>query len=288
VKSLPRRDTRAIELLRTASDAPPELAREAMGTAADAQSLNDVEVETLLLNLEASLRVHQRAHFFSWTQGLLQGVIPHQVLICVSHCGDSLLLRADSFSMIAQRQALYGEMFKRDASFARTLVKAWEDRGFRPLICDADDPPFAAGPLALELARARATQILVHGTHDAQGQTTGLYAFAGVRETLGPRHAHMAQLLTPFVHGAWVRAEVNESVQGNHGADAVETKRITAREQEILRWVSLGKGNFEIGAILNISPLTVKNTVQRILRKLDVVNRAQAVGKAMGLRILQP
>ena len=38
--------------------------------------------------------------------------------------------------------------------------------------------------------------------------------------------------------------------------------------------------------ILGISPLTVKNHVQKILRRLDVLNRAQAVGKALALRIL--
>jgi DNA-binding CsgD family transcriptional regulator len=38
--------------------------------------------------------------------------------------------------------------------------------------------------------------------------------------------------------------------------------------------------------ILKISPLTVKNHVQKILRKLDVLNRTQAVGKALALRVL--
>jgi DNA-binding CsgD family transcriptional regulator len=40
-----------------------------------------------------------------------------------------------------------------------------------------------------------------------------------------------------------------------------------------------GKTNFEIGMILDISAFTVKNHLQRIFRKLDVVNRAQAVAK---------
>jgi DNA-binding CsgD family transcriptional regulator len=66
----------------------------------------------------------------------------------------------------------------------------------------------------------------------------------------------------------------------------VKTSTVTPREQEILRWIYQGKSNFEIGAILSISPLTVKNHVQKILRKLNVVNRAQAVGKALELRIL--
>ncbi len=54
---------------------------------------------------------------------------------------------------------------------------------------------------------------------------------------------------------------------------------LTAREAEILRWVALGKTNSEIGSILGISSFTVKNHVQRILKKLDVSNRTQAVGK---------
>jgi DNA-binding CsgD family transcriptional regulator len=63
---------------------------------------------------------------------------------------------------------------------------------------------------------------------------------------------------------------------------------LTVREQDILKWIYLGKSNFEIGAILKISPLTVKNHVQKILRKLNVVNRTQAVGRSLELRILNP
>ena len=58
---------------------------------------------------------------------------------------------------------------------------------------------------------------------------------------------------------------------------------LTRREHEILGWIYHGKTNIEIGMILRISPLTVKNHVQKILRKLNVVNRTQAVGKALGL-----
>ena len=58
---------------------------------------------------------------------------------------------------------------------------------------------------------------------------------------------------------------------------------LSARETEILRWVAMGKTNPEIGSILGISVFTVKNHVQRILRKLDVTNRTQAVGKTNSL-----
>ncbi len=63
---------------------------------------------------------------------------------------------------------------------------------------------------------------------------------------------------------------------------------LTARETEILRWIYYGKSHTEIGMILGINALTVKDHVQKILRKLDALNRAQAVGKAFALGILAP
>jgi DNA-binding CsgD family transcriptional regulator len=51
-----------------------------------------------------------------------------------------------------------------------------------------------------------------------------------------------------------------------------------------MEWICKGKTNQEIGLILDISAFTVKNHVQRIFRKLDVVNRAQAVSKMEYLR----
>ncbi len=252
-------------------------------------ALNDREVENLMLNLDASLRVHEHAHFFSWTQGLLQSLIRHEVLICALRSGDPQSMRADSFSMVAPDQAVFGEMFLRDASVVPGLIKIWEDRGFRPLICDTTESPLARGMLAQELEGVGATQILAHGTHDGEGRVTGFFVFACLPGTIGPRHAYIAQLVMPFVYSAWVRTEVNGRTKcgDDGGVNLEKAKKITVREQEILRWVYCGKSNFEIGAILDISPLTVKNHVQKILRKLNVVNRAQAVGKALDLRILR-
>jgi DNA-binding CsgD family transcriptional regulator len=55
---------------------------------------------------------------------------------------------------------------------------------------------------------------------------------------------------------------------------------LSERERQVLQWVRQGKTNHEIGQILSISPLTVKNHVQKILRKLNVSNRAQAAARA--------
>lgn len=242
-------------------------------------------LESLILNLDASLRVHTRPHFFSWTQGLLQSLIRHEVLVCALRDGEALSFRADSFSTVVPDSAIFGELFLRDACVAPGLLKAWEEHRFRPVICDlCNGSPVAGGAFARALEGIGATRLLTHGTHDVHGQVTSFFTFACRPGTAGSRQAYFVQLVAPLLHAAWVRAQIDWPVAGSE--KPVGASLLTSREQEILHWIHLGKSNFEIGAILTISPLTVKNHVQKILRKLNAVNRTQAIGKAIDLRIL--
>jgi len=61
---------------------------------------------------------------------------------------------------------------------------------------------------------------------------------------------------------------------------------LTSREQEILRWIHLGKSNIEIGTILEISPLTVKNHVQKISAQVECSKPHSGRRQALTLRIL--
>ncbi len=56
---------------------------------------------------------------------------------------------------------------------------------------------------------------------------------------------------------------------------------LTAREAEVLLWVSRGKANRDIGDILAISPRTVNKHLEQVFVKLGVENRASAAGTAI-------
>ncbi|MGE5640084.1 MAG: LuxR C-terminal-related transcriptional regulator [Clostridia bacterium] len=253
-----------------------------------------LQIESIVLNLDASLRVHARAHFFSWTQGLLQSLIRHEMLVCTLCHGKPPAFRADGFSMSVPDPAVLSDLFMRDSSVAPALLKGWEERRFQPLSIDLDPASAApgtntsllSGPFARELQRLGATQLLSHGVHDADGRTVSLFTFACRPGSIGPRQLYFSQLLAPAMHAAWARTQVTRTASSTDKVSGGNV--LTAREQDILKWIYLGKSNFEIGAILKISPLTVKNHVQKILRKLNVVNRTQAIGKALELRIFNP
>ena len=103
----------------------------------------------------------------------------------------------------------------------------------------------------------------------------GFSAHASGNQTLALNGDLLQQLKTL---DAQVRDEMPQA--------AVPDRLITPREVEILGWIRNGKSNEEIGRILDISPLTVKNHVQKILRKLNVQNRAQAVARGIALRLI--
>lgn len=63
-------------------------------------------------------------------------------------------------------------------------------------------------------------------------------------------------------------------------------ERLSARELECLRWTAAGKSSEEIGIILNISSHTVVSYLKSAMRKLDSVNRMQAIARACRLRLL--
>jgi DNA-binding CsgD family transcriptional regulator len=55
---------------------------------------------------------------------------------------------------------------------------------------------------------------------------------------------------------------------------------LTAREREVLGWVTAGKTNAQIGAILGTSPRTVAKHLERIYEKLGVESRTAAAMRA--------
>ena len=130
--------------------------------------------ESLLLNLDASLHVHRRGHLFSWTQGLMQGLIPHRALIYALRVGEPMSFRADGFSTVVPDGAVLGDLLLRDAPVLPGLIAMWKERSFRPIIFTAEAfaRQLGAGPLVAELTRIGAVSLLAHGSHDVHGEVT--------------------------------------------------------------------------------------------------------------------
>lgn len=91
---------------------------------------------------------------------------------------------------------------------------------------------------------------------------------------INSRWEFMLEMLMPYAHSAVQNLFMNVTSKST-------PRLLTNREREVLKWGMNGKTAWEIGKILFISERTVKFHLNNSYKKLNVVNRPQAIAKAM-------
>jgi general secretion pathway protein G len=268
------------------SDGPPDV------VVVHAAPLSDID-HRLWAALTAVGSVRRRYEFFLWVQTQLQAALPHGLLICgLPRAQTSRMVFDYFYSVPIDPEAIAKLCDLRDGLLPR-LAERWVNDGFEPLAISVGAATQVMDAFARELQALGFGFAVVHGVARAQGApgANGVFAFVSFGQDHG-RLVHAcetARLLVPGMFAAYCRALTRERPREVPEIDLPLSEpdtSITEREVEILRWVRDGKSNLEIGMILSISPLTVKNHVQKILRKLNASNRAQAVSKAISLKLL--
>jgi LuxR family quorum sensing-dependent transcriptional regulator len=97
---------------------------------------------------------------------------------------------------------------------------------------------------------------------------------AGPRPDFEPRAKRAIHLVCLYAHAKAT------TLMGLDGAKVRRT-RLTDREREVLAWTAVGKSSWEIAGILGITERTVNWFITNAARKLDAVNRTQAVVNAI-------
>jgi DNA-binding CsgD family transcriptional regulator len=126
---------------------------------------------------------------------------------------------------------------------------------------------------------------------DVGGSFFSYFCFGGIHPSVYEECAEYLNFLVPHLHVVLVRqfsraraqADYTSSSRGRDmPADSYQCEAacvqygLTQRERQILAWISIGKTNWEISRIIDVSENTVKNHVQSIYKKLGVKNRTQA------------
>ncbi|HTS52045.1 MAG TPA: XrtB/PEP-CTERM-associated transcriptional regulator EpsA [Burkholderiales bacterium] len=242
------------------------------------------ELDMLLVNIEAAVKVETRPDFFFWVQGVFQGMVAHEALVCGMPDPNGQGLRFEWLGSYPIGPERFAEWCRTDGGLLHALVAAWEQGGRRALLLGATPPADAASALVAEgLRRLDLGDAVAHGLPGLKGTPTAFFAFFKLPAAASAREARMLELLLPYLYTGWLRSSLDQATQAKPASGLPEV--LTTREVEVLNWVEKGKSNSEIAQILKISPLTVKNHMQKILRKLNVQNRAQAVAKGISLQL---
>lgn len=247
--------------------------------------LNAADLEHLLMTLERALEVQTRAQFFLWAQGALQGFIAHESLWCAHGDIDRMQLQVASFSSSVTSERVEPRVTDRTDGLLPRLVDDWIRGGRIPrLLSTEGGDQLGRRQLISDLKHCGFDHVAAHGVREMQGSYGSFFVLAGMDHMPNERDAYLLELLMPHMHLALHRMRMRETV-GND-TELPPVALLSKREIQVLHWVKNGKTNLEIGLILGISPPTVKNHLQNVMRKLNVNNRAQAVGKSFTLRLM--
>jgi transcriptional regulator EpsA len=216
------------------------------------------EQEYLLHAIDGAYGIATQRELFLWSQGALQTLLPHGVLLCI---------QLDEQGRARQVDCLHGSVL---ALSERSLLcdpvqgpvpawlRQWQEGGGQPLVLEAGDRGHG----------------LVHGSGALAGGGSA-FVLLELPAVAATRESWLLQLLLPYLHLALQR--IASAAQRPAVAPAV-----SPRQAEILQWLREGKSNEEIGRLLGISALTVKNHLQRLYRQLGVSNRTHAVARSTG------
>jgi transcriptional regulator EpsA len=249
--------------------------------------LSRQEQEYLLRTVESGLRVASRRQFFLWTQGQLQTLLPHQVMVALQFAPSGALRRLECLHAMVLPPEAEALLADRHDGLALRIARHCLQGARLPALAHigaeggADERHGALARFAPDLRTAGFDSVLVHGTGQlADGPS--VFVLLGLPMRPGPRHAYFLELLLAHLHLALMRLPAPEG-----RAAGQPVRPLSARETEIVGWLREGKSNEEMAQILGISALTVKNHLQRIYRLLGVGNRAHALARCMELRLLE-
>jgi transcriptional regulator EpsA len=266
-------------------------------------TLTLAELGSFLKVVQDSLGIRRHQELFQWLHNDIQYFLPHDTLIAA--WGD-FSLGLVHFDILSHLPGMRTSEVNRDQVLPLLirLFAAWAEGGRIPFILQLEET--AANEPSLGDMVAGMHSALIHGIKDERGRHDCLYVFLSSQADAFQKNVeHPVGLLLPYVDTslrqiAHLPVQYPDKPDAPDGMDNKESASrkdgedeeggvlgLSQRELEIIHWLCLGKTNQEIGQILNISFFTVKNHLQRIFRKLDVLNRTQAVAKCERLGLNQ-
>ena len=255
--------------------------------APDTSPLTTNEGERFLRIVAQTTRIKRHYELYQLLQSEeIQHFIPHQVLIAAWGDFGEPNLKLDVTSAIpgVRTGLLSGCTI---GGPLKDLYKRWLVHGRRPLLLDSTmGVRLAYSPCSCALHKSLqgVWSLLVHGITDARDGSYSLYLALNANSIVighsAERFCLLADPLITQIDVAFRRIAALKSPGLPANQESPATLRVlSAREEEILQLVSEGKTNAEISKILAISSFTVKNHVQRIMKKLNAGNRTEAVAK---------
>ena len=241
-------------------------------------SARDGDFGNLLYELaEKCSECHEEAGFEDVVNKTVKKLLPHRCLVAalgridLDHLEIMMLLDVDYPKPALQAIRQISNIRERQA------LMHWL-QAQQPLLLELPQSAWMMSELEREeVEKYQLGRIGAHGVLNMSSKEGSYFSFAGIPRSVSSDELKIKlQLVVPHLHQALLRI-----YRAKCSALQVGTS-LTEVEQELLRWVAAGRTNLEIAALRGRSPLTIRNQLSVMFRKLGASNRAEAVRLAHG------
>jgi transcriptional regulator EpsA len=230
-----------------------------------------------------SVKLRSHLEILVWLQGDMQRYLPHDILIAAWGDFRTGNIQHDIVSIVSGLRSDTANDFIVTPLLTR-LYTQWLEHDKKAFVHAGHALEALLNSTARDHVVGDALRgmhcALTHGIKDERGSHDCLYVVLSGHETFELAARNTLTQVLPYIDNALRQVEhlPHQSVSKGIAVPRFAKEHLLSpRERDILQWIALGKTNDEIGSILGLSVYTVKNNVQRIFRKLNVSNRAQAV-----------
>jgi transcriptional regulator EpsA len=239
--------------------------------------------QQLLRALEEVPDIASRADFFLWSQGSLKLLLPHGLLIGLLFDERQQALQLECLQSVPYPAELLDKLRHPEHGYLARLARSCDGPGVMLLGEATAAPPLkpAAPALAMEWQALNFGYGLLLASGPLIDGVSSFIGLFGLQGAPSATQGWLLRVLAPQLHFTLMRIKNQPAGAPDPNPNLVED--LTDRQLQILEWVKMGKTNYEISLILDISALTVKNHLQKLFKRLNVHNRAQAVARLMEL-----
>jgi DNA-binding CsgD family transcriptional regulator len=242
----------------------------------DIVMVREQERQSILEAIESALAVRGQAQFLDWLGGPFRAVLPHDSIAFVEVAADDSIESVDGLQH-ANCDVRTGKVLSdAEHALAVRLAKYFHRSSQLPSVFDAmvisdllllESPPSG-------VASGSPGNAVVHRV-DFMSGTSRLFVLFNVPQSIARRSRQLLRLLSAHFKMALSHA-LDLSIPGETSLPTARVE-LTGREREILGLMAQGQSNQQISAGLGISPITLKNHIRKLYRKLDVQHRAEAI-----------
>jgi DNA-binding CsgD family transcriptional regulator len=249
------------------------------------KKLTKRELVEIIDFIDYSLNISQEEGSFCELINRIKAFIPHDFAICCYvEVKEKALSRVKEIVNVSYPKEWMKIYFKNNYQ-AIDLILRTHFSTFRPQIWSKTYQRYSDNINLNFLSKAQdfgLSEGLTYGIFEPEDSTGTIISFSG--SSIKPSNQQVAcmKIIVPYIHQTLIRVSRKKMILKETGISLP----LSAREIEVLKWVKLGKTNWEISAILNISERTAKFHVLNIIRKLNASTRGHAVAKALELEII--